>query len=238
MLLENDKINILKEIKSNGLPVGASYLKTKIGLSQATIGRILLDCEKEGLLEKVSNKGRVLTELGETFLRNSIQHAEKLKSAGKLIDFVADADQHTLKEVLEVRILLEAKTAAEACINATDEEIRNLENILFEYMYAINHGQLWYEQDLMFHLAIAKMSKNTTIYRILNLILTSNNEYQKFAIVSTQKEKMQIPWHMPIMDAIKQRNSDEAAKTMINHMEHIKQTINDVQSYTSVDYTR
>ena len=57
-------------------------LCSKIDTSQANIGRILHLLEERGLVEKVSNKGRVLTEEGKNHfqrLQQDIQSKEYVK---------------------------------------------------------------------------------------------------------------------------------------------------------------
>ena len=61
---DNLEYLILEKIAQLNTPVGASFLCSQIHASQASIGRELHNLEQRGLLEKVSNKGRILTEEG------------------------------------------------------------------------------------------------------------------------------------------------------------------------------
>lgn len=222
------EILILKAIQNTALPVGASYLSQKLNLAPATIGRILTDLDKRGLLMKVSNKGRVLTKKGSDFLMMEADKEEKQKTATKLAGFATESDKQTLLEVLQVRKLLEVYTAEKACINATEDEILTLERLMLEHLHEIRSGGLGSNTDFELHLAIARASKIETIYQILKIILTADNIYSKFSYVSDQLKHTQIKQHDSIIQAIRERNPQKASAAM---EAHLTQIMADVEQY-------
>ncbi len=218
MYSQNETISILQAVEKLTFPAGASYLCKELNYSQATIGRILLECERDGLLEKVSNKGRTITAKGREVLKSYHEKEKLLTTANNLIQQVGNATKHDLLEILEVRKLLEVKTCEEACKHATDEEISELKGILFDYLRARINNDLGNEQDLKLHLKIAELSKNTTILHILTLILTSDNSYTTFALVSSSMDVDPAEWHSDIVAAIEKRNPEEAGESMYRHL--------------------
>ena len=46
------KTNLLMQFKEVNLPIGATYLCKRLDVPQATVGRMLTQMEKDGLLEK------------------------------------------------------------------------------------------------------------------------------------------------------------------------------------------
>lgn len=219
---------ILKTIQNAGLPVGASYLSQQLNLAPATIGRILTDLEDQDLLSKVSNKGRILTQKGNDYLLQEELKEEKAQTASKLANFVTDADKQTLLEVLQVRKLLEGYSAAQACVNATDDEILELERLMLEHLQEIRSGGLGSNTDFRIHLAIARASKVETIYQILKLILSADNAYAKFSYVSDHVKNTQIKQHDSIIQAIRERDPEKAKEAMEIHLTQI---MNDVEQY-------
>lgn len=222
---ELDLLNFMKEEQS---PVGATYLSEKLHKPPATIGRILYDLEQNGYLAKVSNKGRSITRTGANYLEQQSAMHSKFSTARKIISFVEDTSKEKLLEILVIRKQLEGKAIELACINATDEEIRNLDAIMLEHVYEIRRGGLGNQQDLALHLAIAKMSRNTTLYQVLKLLLTDENAYTKFSSVSSDITHCQLKQHDKLVEAIQQRNSALAVSAMI---EHLDQVTSDVQRY-------
>lgn len=228
MKTTNREISILKSIQNVGIPVGASYLSRQLNIAPATIGRILTDLENQGFLSKVSNKGRVLTQSGTDFLQQEDLREQKAETAERLAVFVTEADKQTLLEVLQVRKLLEGYTARQACQNATEEELLEMERLMLEHLQEIRSGGVGSKTDFRIHLAIAKASKIETIYQILKLILSSDNAYAKFSYVSGHVKNTQIKQHDSIIQAIQERNPEKAEKAMETHLDQI---MKDVEQY-------
>lgn len=222
------EILILNAVQSAGLPVGASYLGQELALAPATVGRILTNLDEQGLLKKVSNKGRILTKKGQDFLTRETAREEKKESATKLACFAAESDKNTLLEILQVRKLLEVYTAKQACINATEDEILELERLLLEHLQEIRSGGLGSSTDLEIHLAIARASKVQTIYQILKIILSADNTYAKFSYVSDQLKHIQVKQHDSIIQAVRERDTEKARIAMETHLTQI---MADVEQY-------
>lgn len=228
MAKENIKIKLLNAIKEERSPVGALHLSKKHDLPPASIGRILLKLESNGYLQKVSNKGREITDAGKDYLEQQNQIQSKMKTANNIIFSVESLSKSKLLEVLEVRKILECKTAELACINATKEEIDKLDTIMLKHLYEIKHQRLGNEQDLNFHLSIAKMSGNKTMYQVLKLLLTEGNVYTKFSSVATSITQIQAKQHYNIVQSIKDINPELTCNLMI---EHLNKVISDVKKY-------
>jgi len=226
---EQELIQVLTAIMEANTPVGATYLTTIINIPPATIGRIMQKLENDGMLEKVSNKGRILTAKGTAFIEGKRQREKKLKTADKIINIVESGSKSHLLEVLDIRKYLEGRTAELAAANASSDQLSALDEIMLEYLVEIRHGGLGNEQDLQFHLTIAWISGNTTIYQILKLLLTNDNAYTKFSSASIVKIKhLQLQNHESIVNAIKEHDAKKARKAM---EDHLNQVIEDVNEY-------
>lgn len=233
--MDSSKISlILKKMQEIRLPVGATYLSSQLSIPPASIGRILAELEKEGLVEKVSNKGRVITEKGQQYLEQEEEARKKETNARELIHMISQNDRTVMLEVLETRKLLEGYTAGQACRLATDEEIDHLEGLIAEHMHAIRSGQLGNTLDLDIHLTIAKMARNSTICQILRLILTGGDTYTKFSFASDNSRSRQIRQHDEIIRAIRDRDPERASRAM---EEHLDQVISDVNQYFESEKT-
>lgn len=216
---------VLQAVKDSDVPVGAIQLSGDLGIPPANIGRILLRLENQGMVEKVQNKGRVITEAGQRFLEEQSAKNDKLDAATELIDSAATGNKESLLEILEVRRLLEGYAARHCAEQANSEMKQELEDIEFDYMYELRHGRSGSEQDLNLHLKIAEYSGNRTIASILKLILTDNNSYAEFNKAATKQKEDRLNDHEAIMQAIFRNDSDAAGQEMEKHLERVIQNV-------------
>lgn len=216
---------ILKAVNDSELPVGAVHLSEKLGIPPANIGRTLLQLEKKGFVKKVQNKGRSITELGRKCLEEELQKTEKLSAASELIDLASMGNGDNLLEILAVRKLLESYTARQCAANVTEEMIKELEDIQFDYVYELRHGHSGSEQDLRLHLKIAEYSGNQTIVRILRLLLTDNNSYAEFTKAAISRNHLSQKEHEPILEAIRNHDAEQAALEMEAHLDRVMRNV-------------
>jgi GntR family transcriptional repressor for pyruvate dehydrogenase complex len=228
MTNELDKMKLILTIRESDIPVGAAFLSEKLNIPPATIGRMLAKLEKDGLLEKVSNKGRQLTNKGIEYLIEEKTKNTKLKTANTLINMVENSSKERLIEILDVRRILESKTIELACQNANDEDIAELDNILDDHSYVVRHGDLGSDQDLKLHLTIAKISKNKTINHILKLILTEEDVYAKFSYLADHVKNIQLQQHSDLVEAIRCHDPEAGILALEKHLD---QVIFDVNRY-------
>lgn len=216
---------LLNTISKTGFPVGASYLSSQLAFPPATIGRLMKEAEDAGYLQQVSNKGRILTEPGQEYLRTLETVRVKEQAAQALIDTATSSTTEHLLEILQIRRLLEPYAASLASVNATDADIAEIENIVFEQIYEIRKGNLGSEQDLRLHLKLADISGMSAMYQILKLLLTENSIYVQFSSVSKEMNIQDITSHDDIVKAIQKRDSHGAEVAMRQHIDRLIESI-------------
>ena len=234
MIDKQKSLTILKSVQDAGIPIGATYLSKELSIPPASIGRILTELEDEKLIEKVSNKGRVLTDKGRQFLTHAATVKAKEENATGLVKLIVSADKTTLMEILQIRKLLEGYTIQLACKNATEEEINRLERLMLEHLHLIRNGELGNQIDLEIHLAIADISRNKTLSQLLKIMLTGDNVYTKFSYVSDSIKHTQIKQHDTIIQAIREHDPDKGKIAMETHLD---QVMNDLAKYFHEDGT-
>ena len=209
-------------------PIGASMLCSKIDTSQANIGRILHLLEERGLVEKVSNKGRVLTEEGKNHFQRLQQDIQSKEYVKVLLDLYSKNDKQVYLDILEARILLETKTAELAAIRATEEDLRELEQILERHRSARALGRPAEHENLEFHYKIAEIAGNPVIYHLLKLVLTQHSAYIQFSFMDYTLVGSTL-FHSQILGAIKSRDGKEAASLMYKHLNALVKTLTDIE---------
>ncbi len=219
-------ISTLQEMGCSQTPVGAIYLGEKLDIPQATVGRILFHLEKKNYVRKVGNKGRVLTPQGMDFLKNHELQTSRIQSVNNLANlYTGGISEEKFLEVLEVRMLLEVKTAERACVYGTDFEMIALEKCLLEWKLALHEGKLGSEQDLGLHLLIAEMANNSTLYSMCKLLLTKDDVYAGFSAKIEQLSMVQTEQHEAIVRTIIARDPEKARDAMYSHLKSIYENI-------------
>lgn len=138
-------------------------------------------------------------------------------------------DNNNLIDIYETRMAIEGKTAELAASNATDEDVKELREILsvMEYNYKQNDFKQYHENDYKFHLLVAKCSKNPILLKILEII----QDLLKYSISAASDQvifiERSIRLHNLIVSAISEKKPQEAVEHMFSHvgggMDYFKQ---------------
>ena len=138
------------------------------------------------------------------------------------LTFVEDK-QKMIKDLMEIRFLIEPSIAAMAAIRADETDIKNIltacENLLLANK---NHA----EKDIAFHTAIALSSKNIVVPKLVPIINSSIPLIRESAKFTMRDETIEI--HREIADAIAAHDAVRAHDAMYLHLiynrKHIKST--------------
>ncbi len=163
--LDEKEVLILECINESEEAIGSWYLVEKmeekeIYISSATIGRILTHLESLGYVEKEGSKGRNITSKGIEALErtktiNTInfhkEELEKLINTKVLEDFLM---------VLQARRAIERETVILAAQNITEAEIKKMDEIITTQETKYANKLSIATDDVNFHKAIAKASRN------------------------------------------------------------------------------
>jgi DNA-binding FadR family transcriptional regulator len=167
----------------------------------------------------------VLTPEGANFLKSEDINYSKTKLARELVNLSIDRGDDTLIEIIRIRELLEPYAAAGAAECANERDIYNLENLAFAHRYALSQGLAGNEENLNFHLEIARINNNRTLLITLKLLLTANEAYVEFSKAGEAKHDLQITHHFRILNAIRERDASGARNAMLEHLEHVTKDI-------------
>ncbi|AOT72647.1 FCD domain-containing protein [Geosporobacter ferrireducens] len=232
-ILDEKEIIVLECIASSQSPIGSWYLVEKleerdINISSATIGRILNHLEKLGYVEKEKFKGRIITTQG-------IEALEKARTIEKINYHKSELDKMISTKVLEDYIMvlqarkaIERETARLAAQNITEQEIQQLDGILLRQEERYKNKQSVAEDDISFHKAIAKASRNSVLDSLYSIISTYGQQSRLFEKIRTQVKSPYMVSHRDIFNAIKNHDEEAAEKSMMEHMENL---IHDVTVY-------
>lgn len=187
--------------------------------------------------------------LAETFQvsRNTIREAIKTLAEKKVLitlvgsgTFVAESaldvlqasisetleqKRHRIRDIFELRKILEPQIAALAAKRIRKETIETLDDILAKQEEAFHQGQSTREMDERFHRTLAKASGNTVLFHVYERLQDIFSESRVDDLQSHERKKMSLAIHKDIFESIKDGNSDKAARKMSRHMRQIQKTL-------------
>ena len=127
-----------------------------------------------------------------------------------------------IKELSEVRKILEAGAAASAAINYQADDLIPMEKALKAMQEAKGEGELGEKADLDFHLAIANATHNQMLINLMSsvsdIMVESMRETRLLLLYSEKGMASLFKEHQLIFKAIKERDANEAQKSMLDHL--------------------
>jgi len=218
-------------------PIGAGSLARSLRemgspVSMATAGRTLWELDEKGYVEKISNKGRILSAKGQEYLEKLEAEGKNNTLAQELLEELYMRTPRDLLDILVARRAIERETARLATLKATKEDleqIRAFAEILDGKREQVPSISVI---DRMFHEAIAQAGKNSILIATLKLVRQDVHIQHAFAFIRRQEGSSLGGDHMPIYNAIAARDPDAAEKAMLQHIDNI---VRDVEHYCSQD---
>lgn len=167
-------------------------LAEQMGVSRTPVREAIRKLELEGLVVMVPRKGA----------------------------YVAGLSSEDIKEVVEIRAVLEGLAAKQASKNSTQEDIDKLENILvgFEKAAAENNIIDLINYDTEFHDVIYKAAKNTKLIQMINALREQVQRYRVAYFTQIHKIDVLIVEHRNMLDAIVSKDAFKAREIAERHI--------------------
>ncbi len=141
------------------------------------------------------------------------------------LSLLIKADTQKLFDLIEVRKAIEAWGAFLAAQRATEEDIKQLENIIEEMKKAYEEGQSWEKQDADFHLSIAQATHNTIQTHMMSTIYDLLRESMAKVFKDRAKVKKLLDHHQRIFNAIKNHSPDKARERTLEHLNYVESEV-------------
>ncbi|MAO15615.1 MULTISPECIES: FadR/GntR family transcriptional regulator [Flagellimonas] len=186
-------------------------LSDKFGVSRSNVREAIQTLEFYGLLKSKPQSGTFVADIGQVAMNGMMEDILRLQEP----DF---------KSLVETRILLELKTCRLAALRRTDENLEEIKEALNAYESKVVDGKSAVEEDLLFHLAIARASGNSTINTLM-LVITPGiiNNFEKYHVCDKNRAFLGIQEHRAIYEAIKEQNPQLAKEKMKEHFKDLYQ---------------
>jgi len=209
IIVQQIKLQIKKGILIPGEKLPSERKLAKfLGVSRASVREAIQALAYSGYLEVIQGKGTYV-------LGIAVKYDE-------IVNFLSDFSNYSLDYLMEVRIMLEGEFARLAALNATQEEIAEIEK-LFNEIAKSEDLNAFVVKDLEFHLTIAKATHNPVMNKFMKIIGEMlYKETAKIIEISRNTRENTIETTRYLVQAIKQRNADQARELMSKHIRNIK----------------
>ena len=186
-------------------------LSEKFNVSRGNLRDALQTLEYYGLVKSIPQSGTFVADIGITALNG-------------MIDDILSLPVPSFKELVEARIFLELKGVKLAAIRRTTDDLIRMENALKAYSDKVNAGEDAVQEDLLFHLAIARASGNPTLNTfMLKITPEIINNFEKHHVCDKDTAFIGIQEHNAIIDAIRDNDPDAAKDAMKKHFKALYQ---------------
>jgi GntR family transcriptional regulator, transcriptional repressor for pyruvate dehydrogenase complex len=186
-------------------------LSEKFEVSRNAVREAIQKLEFYGILNSIPQSGTFVANIGQIAMNGIIEDILRLGES----DF---------KSLVETRILLELKTVRLAATRRTESDLQKMKAALDAYTEKALNGLDAVQEDLLFHLAIAKASGNSTINTLM-LIITPEiiTNFEKYHVCDENQAVKGVKEHLDIYEAIEAQNPQLAKQKMKEHFKALYQ---------------
>ena len=150
---------------------------------------------------------------GGTFIRElSLDHAMNI------VQSMFNRTNQMLTDIVEVRLILETKSAFYAAKRRTDEDLEELYAVLEEMEEDINRGGLGMQADHKYHLTVAKASENAFLSGLSQLLEDMIEQTRMNTLSEKGVPEEALEDHKKITEAIANKNAALAEVLMRSHL--------------------
>lgn len=184
-------------------------LAQQFRVSRTSVREALRTLESLGLIEIRPGEG--------TFVREV-----SVESLVEPLARVLVSQHKAVGELFEARRLLEPNIAGLAARRATQDEIREMEEILAQQAKEVAAGNTGLAQDAAFHASIAASVQNRAITRIVNALMDLLTQSREESLQTPGRPTRSHQDHRRILESIRRRDEGGAHAAMLEHLNAVE----------------
>lgn len=215
--------HIINRVKQGELVSGdrlesVEKLAEAFDVSRSAVREALSGLRAMGLVEMRQGEG--------TFITSFDASSFSLPAVTALI-----MKRNDLKELAQVRRMLEIGTVGLAAENRTESDLNSLYEALKLMPSAKGERELGEQADLAFHLAIAEATQNKMLMNlqksVADITLESMRETRRVVLYTEDGVDRLYREHEQIYDAIKNQDADKAQAAMRHHLVLVEEVLSE-----------
>ncbi len=181
----------------------------QIGVSRTVVREAVRILVARGLLATRHGVGTIVQQITQ-------------EHVGERLNLLLRTSGISLAKLHEVRSILEVEIAGLAALQATDDDVANLQRILAEMDDAKGSPEGFADKDAEFHTALAHTTHNPLFSVLLGSIRDLMQEVRLSVSRYPDLFATVMPDHHTILNQIVARNVDSARSAMRAHLEHAR----------------
>lgn len=188
-------------------------LADRFGVGRGPVREALKKMEFYGLVRAESQRGYFIAEIGEKALQG-------------LISTMLRGGNHDISSLFETREILEIHAARLAAVRAEAADLDAIRRSHRDFEVAVSSGGLALEEDHLFHLAIARSTRNPVLTSLLGYltpeIIKMNRDVSRRELIDRTIRLETVDEHRQILTALEIGDADRAEGAMKSHMDKLK----------------
>lgn len=182
-------------------------LASAMGVSRTVIRESLNRLKTVGLIESVKHKGTVIT-------------SPDLPGVLKKLMIPSIMDETTLKDIFEIRLVIEVGMADFVVARATDEDIEELRHIVMNEGTPSKDTMFDVGYEIKFHSKLYSITRNETLKGFQGLLLPMFSYVYSMGLIKASTSDRKYVSHIQLVEVLAERDADKFRDAMRNHLEN------------------
>jgi DNA-binding FadR family transcriptional regulator len=211
-LVDKVEKNLVEILQQKNLKVGDTIpkeidLAETLGVSRTVIREALLRLRMMGLIESKKKKGSVITSPDLFGIMSKSMNPHIL-------------DQETLKEIFEIRLVLEIGMADFLFQRVTKEDINELKQIVSKEPPVTDHHLFNIGHEVAFHGKLYEITGNETLKKFQKMLLPVFDYVHHSGLLGKQTELRNFVSHKGLVDVLEKGTPEKFRNSMRKHLEN------------------
>lgn len=211
-LVDRVEANLVELLKERKLKVGDSIpkeieLAEALGVSRTVIREALLRLRMMGLIESKKKKGAVITSPDLFAIMSKSMNPHVL-------------DQETLKEIFEIRLVLEIGMADLIFHRIKKEDIEELKEIVASEPPSTQYHLFNIEHEIAFHGKLYEITGNNTLKKFQKMLLPVFDYVHHSGLLKKQPLLKTFVSHKELVEILESGTPEQFRNGMRNHLEN------------------
>ena len=202
---------IMQQIRDGSLPPGSRLPSERELAKEFQASRTAV----REALHMLASRGCIDSKVGDgTYVREVT-----LDTVLKPLSDLLSRDRKAIRDVLDVRIILETESARRAAENADRQDILHIEEAIDAMQAEIDRGHTGLELDVLFHQRLADSSGNEAIAQILRMCADLLMKSTRNSLGWPGRPQESVDDHRRILKLVEQHEARLASEEMRRHLE-------------------
>lgn len=202
---------VMRSLKPGDRLPSERELASRLGVGRSSLREAVNALVSLGLLEVRAGEG--------TFVKDC-----RAAPVSRALHYVLMLQSDKIWQILETRRVIEPEVAALAAVRATPEAVDHIADCYRRMEEFLHDAVAFAQADVDFHLAVAAASQNEVLFHMLQTIQGMLRSLLEQVLQGGDDAHDVIRWHLPILEAIRNRQPAAARQAMVQHLDRSTRT--------------